>query len=67
MYRIESWDSLYSTGYYDYLDSNAVIVIEWSENVENALPEGYIRVDIEKTENENERIITIDGLSLSEG
>ena len=59
MYRIESWDSLYSTGYYDYLDSNAVKVIEWSENIENALPDDCIRVEIIKTPDENGRIIKI--------
>ena len=59
MYRIDSWDSLYSTGYYDYLDMNAIIVIEWSENIENALPPEHIRVEINKTADENERIITI--------
>ena len=37
MYRISSWDDLYSIGFFDYLDTG-VLVIEWSENIENALP-----------------------------
>ncbi|MBR3439757.1 MAG: tRNA (adenosine(37)-N6)-threonylcarbamoyltransferase complex ATPase subunit type 1 TsaE, partial [Clostridia bacterium] len=59
MYRISGIDDLYSTGYFDYLDSNAVIVVEWSENILSVLPDDCIRVYIEKNENENERIIRI--------
>lgn len=60
MYRIESWEDLYSTGFFDYLD-NGVLVIEWSENIENALPQGYIRITLEQGQEENERTITIEG------
>ena len=61
MYRIESWDDLYSTGFFDYLDSNGVLAVEWSENIVNALPDNYIRVEFIKGENENQRFITIGG------
>lgn len=37
-----------------------VLVIEWSENIENCLPENSIRVSISKNDNENERIITLE-------
>lgn len=60
MYRIESWEDLYSTGFFDYID-NGVIVIEWSENIENALPQNHITVNIEKGLSENDRVITIEG------
>ena len=33
MYRINGWDDLYSTGYFDYLDTGASLIIEWSENI----------------------------------
>lgn len=59
MYRISSWDDLYSIGFFDYLDTG-VLVIEWSENIENALPAEYIRVTMEKGDDENERIITVE-------
>lgn len=59
MYRISSWDDLYSIGFFDYLDTG-VLVIEWSENIENALPDEYIRITIEKGNNENERILTVE-------
>lgn len=61
MYRIESWDDLYSTGFFDYLDSGGVIAVEWSENIENALPDGYVKISFEKGEGDNDRIITVDG------
>ncbi len=59
MYRITTWDDLYSTGFFDYLDMGGILVIEWSENIENCLPDGTIRVSITKNDNENERIITL--------
>lgn len=58
MYRISSWDELYSAGFFEYLDMNGVIVAEWSENIENALPEATIYVEFEKL-NENSRKITV--------
>ncbi len=61
MYRIESWNDLYSIGFFDYI-GNGVIVIEWSENIEGALDDDVIKVFIEKTDNENERIIRIEGV-----
>lgn len=60
MYRIESWNDLDSIGFFDYID-NGVIIIEWSENIEGALPDDIIRININKTSNENERIIRIEG------
>lgn len=59
MYRIENFDDLYSAGYFEYEALGGIIVTEWSENIENALPERYIRVEIEQT-GESERKIIID-------
>ncbi len=61
MYRVETWDDLYSTGFFDYYREGAVIACEWSENIENALPENTIRVSIERGESDNQRIITLEG------
>lgn len=60
MYRITGWDDLYSTGFFDYL-GNGVLVIEWSENIENALPEDAVRIYIEKGPDESSRIFRIEG------
>ena len=62
MYKVESWDDLYSSGFFDYLDMGAVLAVEWSENIENALPENTVRVTIEQGESPEERIITIEGI-----
>ncbi len=44
MYRVSGWDDLYSTGFFDYLAAGAILVVEWSENIENALPADAIRL-----------------------
>ena len=62
MYKVESWDDLYSSGFFDYLDMGAVLAVEWSENIENALPDDTIRVTIEQGEEAEERFITIEGI-----
>lgn len=46
VYRIGDEEELYSIGFYDYLDENAVLVIEWSENIEAALPNDTLFVRI---------------------
>ena len=66
MYRISGWDDLYSTGYFDYLDTGATLIIEWSENIEAILPDDCIRVTITKTENPDERNIEITGAEFLE-
>ncbi len=59
MYRITSMDDLYSTGFFDYLDMGGILAIEWSENVECALPPDTITVSIEPKR--EERNITVTG------
>ena len=59
MYRIEDWENLYSTGFFDDLDTeNRIILIEWSENIAEFLPEEYITIAMSYGENENQRIIS---------
>ena len=65
MYRVTSWDDLYSTGFFDYLDTG-VLVIEWSENIEGALPENALRITISRGENDNQRIFDIEGVTLED-
>lgn len=54
MYRIDGWDDLYSTGFFDYLETDAYIAAEWSENIYGALPDDAVIVDISKI-SDNER------------
>ncbi len=62
MYRITDEDDLYSTGFYDYLDTGAVCLVEWSENIRYAFPKDYWTVRIEKDDLScpDSRLITIE-------
>ncbi len=64
MYRLGSADELFHIGWEDYLARNGVCAVEWSENVEEALDGDTIRVDISRGQDENTRIITIEGVEL---
>ena len=57
MYRITDDDSLYSTGFYDYLDRGGICAVEWSENITFALPEDRYDVTFEKTGENSRRIV----------
>ncbi|MEG0804498.1 MAG: tRNA (adenosine(37)-N6)-threonylcarbamoyltransferase complex ATPase subunit type 1 TsaE [Pygmaiobacter sp.] len=60
MYRISTEEDLYAASFYDYIDSGAVVAVEWSENIAAFLEEPYIKVEIAVT-GENTRTITIKG------
>jgi tRNA threonylcarbamoyladenosine biosynthesis protein TsaE len=66
MYRVSGWDDLYSTGFFDYLDTG-VLAIEWSENIDSALPEDTIRVVIARGDGDSHRRIEISGIDLPTG
>ena len=62
LYRISGFDDLYAIGFFDYLDREGIMCIEWSENIpelENEL-ENVVKINIEKL-TENERKITVSG------
>ena len=59
MYRVSGWDDLESTGFFDYLQRGGIMALEWSENVEEALPENAVHVTIAPGEGPEDRIITI--------
>ena len=60
MYRVSGGEDLETTGFYDYLDGNNVLAVEWSENIADELPPDCIRINIERVDDET-RIITLDG------
>lgn len=60
MYRIDGFDSLYSTGFFDYLDERSVSAVEWSENISEYLPENTINIDIRRIDDDT-REITVTG------
>ena len=63
MYRLEDAGDLCDIGWEDYLDRGGVCAVEWSERVEEALPEDAVTVSIARCpENEGWRIITLEGV-----
>lgn len=55
MYRVDGWEDLYSTGFFDYLDTDDYMAIEWSENIYGALPDDTVIVEIEKLGDEKRK------------
>lgn len=58
LYRISDEDDLYSTGYFDRLGGEGIVVTEWSELIDAAIPEDAHRLRIEKL-GETERKFTL--------
>ena len=50
MYRIRTMDDLYSTGFFDYLESGGILAVEWSENIASLLPAHCKKIAIRKTD-----------------
>lgn len=59
MYRLSSSEELFEIGWEDYLARGGVCAVEWSENVEDALEEDTIRVEIRRGEMDSQRYIAI--------
>lgn len=59
MYRIQGEEDLESTGFYDYLDGDSNLIIEWSENIVSEIPDDAVYILMEKGEKENDRIISV--------
>ncbi len=57
MYRIDTWQDLYSSGFFEYSEENGVVVVEWSENIENALPENTVYVEIKALDEQTREIL----------
>ena len=63
MYRLGSADELFDIGWEDYLRRGGVCAVEWSENIADALEADTVRVDIRRGGSDQERSITITGVS----
>lgn len=47
LYRLQDEDDLYSTGFFECLDGDGIVVTEWSERFEDVFPEGTLRLKLE--------------------
>ena len=63
MYRLGGSDELFDIGWEDYLARGGVCAVEWSENIEAALPSDAVRVTIRRV-SENERESIVEGIEL---
>ena len=64
VYRLSDIDEFYAIGGEEYF-SKGICIIEWGEIIEDILPKDYIKINIEKDENNFERrIIKIEGITL---
>ena len=60
VYRLADTDEFYAIGGEEYFDKG-ICLIEWGEQIEDALPIDYIKINFEKSdENENIRILKIE-------
>ena len=59
LYRLKSYDQLYDIGYDEYVYSDGISLIEWSEKMEHLLPENYVEIIIEKLDPSTRRITII--------
>lgn len=59
MYRITGALDLESTGFFDYISDDCVIAIEWSENIADELPDGYITIELSQISGEAREITVI--------
>ena len=64
LYRLESADELFDIGWEDYLVRGGVCAVEWSERAVEALEGDVIRVHIARGEQDDQRIITLEGVEL---
>ena len=47
-------------GFYDCLEQGCVLAVEWSENIDDALPEGTVVIELTRVD-DNTRLIDITG------
>ena len=57
MYRINSYVDLLSVGFYDYLDGEKLIIIEWFDKIAGFFDENTINIQIVKLNGDERKII----------
>lgn len=65
MYRVASWDDLYAAGFFDFLRDDAILFVEWSENITAALPAHTIFIHMAIGETPTERVIAVTGEGIA--
>ncbi len=60
LYRITDEEELYHIGYSDYLNKDALIILEWAQNVRAALVPDRLDISLEYTGEDNKRKISLE-------
>lgn len=55
-YRITMIEEALDVGFYDYIDSGRLCIIEWPENIEEILPDETLRVSIAVNQDESRTV-----------
>ena len=55
-YRITRIEEAMDVGFYDYIDSGRLCIIEWPENIEDILPDETLRVSIAVNQDESRTV-----------
>jgi tRNA threonylcarbamoyladenosine biosynthesis protein TsaE len=59
LYRLQTPDDLLVIGFAEYLESGAVVAIEWPERAGDLLPADAVRVDLQTTDDPDVRLIRV--------
>lgn len=62
MYRLSSMEEAVALGFMQYFDLNeldGISLVEWPQNVEGLFPKNVLKIDILKTDKENQRRIVL--------
>ena len=61
LYRLSGPDDLLAIGFAEYLESGAVVAVEWPERAGDLIPADAIRIHFTLTADSDTRVIAIDG------
>ncbi len=66
VYRIGSSDEMYDIGYEDYINGQGVCIIEWSNLIEDILPDEYLKIELSYKDMSREMTLTPVGKKYEE-
>lgn len=61
VYRIDSPDDMYDLGFDEYIYSDGVTVIEWSDKIKDMLPSDRVDIIIDRAEGQDHRVLAVSG------
>jgi tRNA threonylcarbamoyladenosine biosynthesis protein TsaE len=59
VYRIADSEEFVDSGLDEYFDGTGIVVVEWADKIKDILPPEYIRVVIERGQDDNSRVIEV--------